>query len=74
MILTITLEGAAHLEAAVMDLVEVKAMVEMVEVAVLAAVVDMAEAADVVDAKNLEGGRTYICLTLTCLPYLQILT
>ena len=56
MILTLTLEEAAPIEAVAVILEGVEVMADMAEVAVLAEVVDMAEAAVAVVANNLEGG------------------
>ena len=56
MILTLTLEEAAPIEAVAVILERVEDMADMAKVAVLAEVVDMAEAAVAVVANNLEGG------------------
>ena len=56
MILTLTLEEVAPIEAVAVILEGVGDMADMAEVAVLAEVVDMAEAAVAVVANNLEGG------------------
>ena len=56
MILTLTLEEAAPIEAVAVILEGVEDMADMAEVAVLAEDVDMAEAAVAVVANNLEGG------------------
>ena len=56
MILTLTLEEAAPIEAVAVILERVEDMADMAEVAVLAEDVDMAEAAVAVVANNLEGG------------------